>query len=395
MLKLVLLIPNLLASLIYCKIQASYIAILNMEYSTEAAIEKLSAIANVQELIGLPFNTLYITLNSSNDMKLLENQAYINHIEPDSELIQHDVYYYEEKPAPWHLDRIEGNKDTGSFKFAHTGNGVKVYILDTPIQQNHQEYQGRMSEEANFAASSSLVIGPAKDAIGISVPIAGCKREEKATVKTLLQGISWAFEDAISNGIVVVTSAGNENDDACLYSGNKVPGVITVAASTKSNGRASFSNWGPCVTVFAPGSQLLAAKFDISEYNKYMYVHGTSASAALVAGVAACLLQADNNLNSFQIKEEIILAAKTDLISETGLYGTTKRLINITPNVKGVKQTNYDYNGLDVPSIVNTNIQTSPNFNFNEKGDDPRLNRPLINWFRWFTIEIELESGMH
>lgn len=96
-----------------------------------------------------------------------------------------------------------------------------------------------------------------------------------------------AVKRAWAAGVFVSVSAGNENTDACGQSPANAPEVVTVAATTSTDARASYSNYGPCVDVFAPGTDVNAAALA----GGYTPMSGTSFAAPLVAGVAALWLQ--------------------------------------------------------------------------------------------------------
>merc|ERR1719264_445610 len=75
-------------------------------------------------------------------------------------------------------------------------------------------------------------------------------------------GLKYAVNAVTSAGVVVVVAAGNENDDACGYSPAHVPSAITVGATTKSDARAAFSNYGSCLDIFAPGKDIVSASIE-------------------------------------------------------------------------------------------------------------------------------------
>lgn len=106
-------------------------------------------------------------------------------------------------------------------------------------------------------------------------------------------GVEHEFQkavNAVAAGIVVVVAAGNEGADACSISPAFVKNAISVGASDWNDRRAPFSNYGPCVDVYAPGVEILSAfMFDDTAS---LSASGTSASAPHVAGAAALYLQA-------------------------------------------------------------------------------------------------------
>jgi subtilisin family serine protease len=98
-----------------------------------------------------------------------------------------------------------------------------------------------------------------------------------------------AVNSAVAAGVVVVVSAGNYADDACYYSPAAASGAITVGAVDSTDTQASFSNWGPCVNIYAPGVSILS----LSNYpNVAYYADGTSMAAPHVTGAMALYLDA-------------------------------------------------------------------------------------------------------
>lgn len=108
-------------------------------------------------------------------------------------------------------------------------------------------------------------------------------------------------------GVVVVVAAGNGNVDSCRLSPASSPYAITVAGSNSSDGLYSIgpgTNYGRCITIFAPGEDILGANFSCN--NCSMYLSGTSMSTPLVAGVAAMYLHKQPLLTPDEVKEKLI-----------------------------------------------------------------------------------------
>jgi subtilisin family serine protease len=109
----------------------------------------------------------------------------------------------------------------------------------------------------------------------------------------LSASVNAAVERATAAGLVVAVAAGNSNSDACRVSPASAPSALTVGATTKKDARASFSSWGPCVDIYAPGvgvtSSLAAAKCPKKRPSCYATFSGTSMATPHVAGVAAVI----------------------------------------------------------------------------------------------------------
>jgi cerevisin len=225
------------------------------------------------------------------------------------------------------------------------GQGVDVYIIDTGINVEHFEFQGRASwgktvpqdvdEDANGHGThcagtiGSRKYGVAKAANLIAVKVLGsngsgsmsdvvggvvwaaqqakakldaARAEYLATGKTkhkgsvanmsLGGGKSQALDDAVNravdSGMHFAVAAGNDNRDACSYSPAAAEKAVTVGASTLGDERAYFSNFGPCVDVFAPGLNILSTY--IGHANATTTMSGTSMASPHTAGMLAYLL---------------------------------------------------------------------------------------------------------
>ena len=86
-----------------------------------------------------------------------------------------------------------------------------------------------------------------------------------------------AVKAAVNAGVVVVVAAGNDNTDACNDSPGSEPTAITVGSTTKTDARSSFSNWGSCLDIFAPGSEITSAGITSNSATDIM--DGTSMAA--------------------------------------------------------------------------------------------------------------------
>ncbi|MDT8450969.1 MAG: S8 family serine peptidase, partial [Wenzhouxiangellaceae bacterium] len=220
-----------------------------------------------------------------------------------------------QSPVPsWGLDRIDQHQPPldNKFIYRNPGTGVNVYVIDTGINPDpefgdrlrpgvdvspvHEEpcplcrpqsvdagpdsagrddCDGHGTHVAGTIGSTSF--GVAKDVYLYPVRVFNCIEEN--TLDAIIAGMDWVAQNhikpavvnmslrvsprnaavdnasgnMISQGLILVASAGNANQDACLQSPAGAPGMITVAASDIDDSRAYFSNWGTCVDLFAPG----------------------------------------------------------------------------------------------------------------------------------------------
>ena len=130
-----------------------------------------------------------------------------------------------------------------------------------------------------------------------------------------------AVQSAIQSGVSFLLAAGNSNADACNYSPARVPSGVTVGSTTSSDSRSNFSNWGSCVDVFAPGSEIKSAWYD----GGYKTISGTSMATPHVAGVAALYLQENSALSPSQLGALISERATSGKVTDT--RGSVNKLL--------------------------------------------------------------------
>merc|ERR1719428_2240864 len=114
--------------------------------------------------------------------------------------------------------------------------------------------------------------------------------------------LNTAVNELVDKGITVVVAAGNDDDNACSYSPASADKVLTVGSTTRTDSRSYFSNYGSCVDIFAPGSDINSAWIN-SGWNT---ISGTSMASPHVCGVTALYLSENNDLSPAQIKTKLL-----------------------------------------------------------------------------------------
>jgi len=276
----------------------------------------------------------------------------------------------EQTPVPsWGLDRIDAIDVPldNRYSYFSAGSGVRVYVIDTGIRADHVDLAGRVGSGWNAIADdqgtndcnghgthvagtvAGSSYGVAKSAVVIPVRVLDCTGS--GFTSSVIAGVNWvianhpggpaiinmslggpanstldrAVADAAAAGITVVVAAGNSNTDACSTSPARAPQALTIGATTSTDARASYSNYGSCVNLFAPGSSITSAWSTSPTATRT--ISGTSMAAPHVAGMAARLLQMNPGSSPSTVASLLTGSATTDVVS--GTNGTVNLLANI------------------------------------------------------------------
>lgn len=236
--------------------------------------------------------------------------------------------------ATWGLDRIDQADrplDT-LYNYAQTGAGTYAFIVDTGIRADHQEFAGRVQAGATAISDGrgtedcnghgthvagtvgGSTWGVAKQVTLVPVRVLNCRGS--GSWSGIIAGLDYVAQDsrrpavanmslgggysatvnaavagAVANRVTVVVAAGNSTADACKYSPASEPSALTVGATTSADAGASYSNYGACLDLFAPGSGITSAWYTSSSATNT--ISGTSMASPHVAGVAALALGAN------------------------------------------------------------------------------------------------------
>ena len=262
--------------------------------------------------------------------------------------------------ATWGIDRIDQRNRplSGTYTYTATGAGVRAYIVDTGIRPSHSQFGGRAStvygsndchghgtHVAGTVGGSTY--GVAKGALLRGVKVLSCSGS--GTISAIIAGVDWvrvnhikpavanmsigggfssSLNTAVNNlanaGVFVAVAAGNSNANACNYSPSSATGATTVMSSTSSDAKSSFSNWGSCAHVYAPGSSITSAWWTSNTATNT--ISGTSMASPHVAGVAALYKSAFGDAGSSTIRTWIINNSTANVISGNP-SGTPNRLL--------------------------------------------------------------------
>jgi subtilisin family serine protease len=134
----------------------------------------------------------------------------------------------------------------------------------------------------------------------------------------------------------MVVAAGNNHADACLYSPSSEPTAITVGATTSSDARASYSNYGSCVDIFAPGSNITSAWYTSATATNT--ISGTSMASPHVAGIAALAFSASPSANPSAVTQFILSNSSLNKLSSVGTGSPNKLSYAMASGGPGVIQ---------------------------------------------------------
>ncbi len=274
--------------------------------------------------------------------------------------------------ATWGLDRIDQRNLplNGTYTYNYTGAGVTAYIIDTGIRFTHTQFGGRASKGYDAFGGTGAdcnghgthvagtvggsTYGVAKGVTLKAVRVLDCSGS--GSTSGVIAGVNWvtsnhvagakavanmslggsasssldtAVNNSINDGVTYAIAAGNSNANACNYSPARVAAAITVGATTSSDARASYSNYGTCLDLFAPGSSIKSAWY--SSDTATNTISGTSMATPHVTGVAALYLQQHGYQSPSTVRNAIVNNATYGKVTSPGSGSPNYLLYSLLP----------------------------------------------------------------
>jgi len=322
------------------------------DFSTTAATASL-----LSATYGAVPNHVYAHAINGFSAQMSEEQALALSDDPGVAFVEEDQVMsidVTQTNATWGIDRIDQTNLPLSHTYSYTANGtgVNAYIIDTGIRRTHTQFggrafvgfdsvgDGRNTNDCNGHGThvsgtvGGSTYGVAKNVHLFAVRVLNCSGS--GTTSGVIAGVDWvtahhvspavanmslgggkspALDQAVTNlynsGVFLAVAAGNDNVDACTESPSGAASVFTVAASTKTDAKASYSNWGSCVEAYAPGSAIVSTYLA----GTTMSLSGTSMATPHVVGVAALYKATNGNQPSATVANWITTNATSGVIT--------------------------------------------------------------------------------
>jgi len=358
-------------------IDGRYIVVLHAATSAGTVATTADSVRRSGGTVHFTYDTairgLAATLSPAAVASLRSNPA-VDYLEVD-QTVQLDAT---QTPATWGLDRTDQRNLplSNSYTYAQTGAGITAYIIDTGILANHVDFSGRVSGGYSAISGGTSdcnghgthvagtvggeTYGIAKDVALVPVRVLDCGGS--GSTSGVIAGVNWvtnnspgpsvanmslgggisstldtAVRNSINSGVTYALAAGNDyGANACNSSPARVAEGITVGSSTRTDTVSDFSNQGPCLDIFGPGSSITSAWYTSSTSTNT--ISGTSMATPHVAGVAALYLQVFPSSSPQQVRDALVNTSTPSKL--TGVQsGTANRLLHYPQTFGGAPPT--------------------------------------------------------
>ncbi|MFI8518569.1 S8 family peptidase [Streptomyces sp. NPDC085481] len=348
----------------------SYIVTLR-ESAAQAETAKGRAVATK---FGAKIKRTYTAALNGYSVELSEAQAKKLAADPAVESVSQNRVFHidgtQPSPPSWGLDRIDQKALplNQSYTYPDTaGQGVTAYIIDTGVRITHSDFGGRASygydaidndntaqdghghgtHVAGTVAGNSYGVAKKAKIVGVRV----LDNSGSGTTEQVVAGIDWVTQNAvkpavanmslgggvdtvlddavrrsIASGVTYGVAAGNETDNATNHSPARVAEAITVGATTSTDAKASYSNYGSILDLFAPGSSITSS-WNSSD-TATNTISGTSMATPHVVGAAALYLAANPTATPAQVSTALVSAATPNVVGSPG-SGSPNRLLYV------------------------------------------------------------------
>ncbi|WP_327716155.1 S8 family peptidase [Streptomyces sp. NBC_00490] len=321
----------------------------------------------VKKTFGTALNGYSVTLSAAEAKRLAADPA-VASVE-QNQRVHVDAT---QSSAPWGLDRIDqaALPLSGTYTYPDTaGSGVTAYVIDTGVRITHAQISGRASYGYDAVDGDTTASDGNGHGTHVATTIAGstygvAKKAKIVAVRVLdnagsgttagvVAGIDWvtanhsgpsvanlslgggastaldtAVRNSIASGVTYAVAAGNSSANASSYSPARVTEAITVGATTSTDARASYSNYGSVLDIFAPGSSITAGWYTSDTATNT--ISGTSMATPHVAGAAAVYLAGHTSSTPAQVATALTGGATTNVVTGPGT-GSPNRLLKLVP----------------------------------------------------------------